>query len=382
MPTVLLARYVLANVLRNKRRSALTILSIGFSLFLLIALWTVLNGLLNPPENEVSARRLAVRRSTSLADQMPLAYADKIKRLPHVAMLMPLQWFGGYYREESNQVATLASDPELFFKMLPEIKVSDATRKGFLTDRRGAVIGRLLMQHYGWKPGDTITIKGNIFPVDLELHVVGQYTNPDQENGIYVRWDYVNELMGDTGQIASFWVLTDAKENVAGLCEAIDALFRNTSAETKTETEKAFILGFVSMLGNVRLMIGAIALVVVFTMLLVAASTMAMTIRERMREVAILKALGYSPGHVLGLIVAEGVTIALAGWLTAYGLAVALSHADTNTMTMGFVPKFAPPDWIIGSALGVALAIGLAASILPGLGASRLTVAAAIRRLE
>jgi putative ABC transport system permease protein len=377
-----LSRLIAKNVLRNKRRTGLTVVSIGFSLFLLIALWTVLNNLTNPPENEASIRRLAVRRSTSLAEQMPVAYGEKIKKIPHVQLVDPLQWFGGYYREEKNMLATLTTDPVMFPQIFPEMVASPETLAAFQRDRRGAIVGRQLMKQFGWKTGDTVTIMGNILPANLEVHLCGDYTNPDAENNFFVRWDYVKEATGDTGQISSFWVLVDAKENVPKIIDAIDAMFRNTNAETKTETEKAFQLGFVSMLGNIRLIIGSIALVVVFTMLLVVTSTMAMTIRERLREVAIMKSIGFTKRHIFALILGEGVAIAMAGWLMAFAIAVSMRFVDTNAATMGFVPKFNPAPWIYFSTLGIGLGIGAVAGLIPGIQASRLTILEAMRRLE
>jgi putative ABC transport system permease protein len=377
-----LGRYVFKNVLRNKRRTALTVLSIGFSLFLLIALWTVLDMLVNPPETDSSILRLAVRRSTSLAEQMPLAYGERLKKVPHVVMVMPFQWFGGYYREPQNMLATLAADHHQFFEMFPEIIASPEHIRAWQADRRAALVGEDLLKQYGWKIGQTVTIIGNIYPTDLELHIVGTYTNFEQANGVYVRWDYLKEALGDNGKINTFWLKADSAASIPGIIDAVDGMFRNSPAETKTETEKAFRLGFVSMLGNVRLIIGSIAVVVVFTMLLVVASTMAMTIRERMREVAILKAIGYPRRLVLGLIVGEGLVLALCGFVFACVFSAALGLSDTNTITQGFIPRFQPPAWIYASTLGVGLAIGLIAGVIPGLDAARLTITEAMRRLE
>ncbi|MEN6627758.1 MAG: ABC transporter permease [Candidatus Sumerlaeia bacterium] len=375
-------RLVLKNLLRNKKRTGLTVLSFGFSLFLLVALSTFLNALINPPETDASILRLAVRRSTSLAEQMPLAYGERLKRIPHVAAVMPLQWFGGYYKEQRNRLATLAVDPSLYFDMFPELVVSEETRAAFKANRRGVLVGEMTLNQWGWKVGQLITIKGDIFPVDLELQIVGTYTYVEEENALYINWDYLHEALGKPGKIGAFWLKADAKENVPGIIDAVDAAFRNSPAETKTETERAFRLGFVSMLGNVRLIIGSIAIVVIFTMLLVVTSTMAMTIRERMREVAILKTIGCRRVHILMMIVGEGLAIALLGWVVGYLFSVGLGHTDTNQMTQGFVPKFQPPPAIYAMTLGVGMLIGLIAGLIPGLQASGLTISEAMRKLE
>lgn len=373
---------ILKNLLRNKKRTALTVLSFGFSLFLLVALATFLNALINPPETDASILRLAVRRTTSLAEQMPLAYGEKLKRIPHVADVMPLQWFGGYYQEQRNRLATLAVDPRNYFQFFPELVTAPEYKAAFQSERRGCLVGKMLMNQFGWRVGQTITIKGDIFPVDIEVKIVGMYTYVEEENALYINWDYLHETLGKPGKIGAFWLKADARENVPGIAAAVDAAFRNSPAETKTETERAFRLGFVSMLGNVRLIIGSIAVVVVFTMLLVVTSTMAMTIRERTREVAILKTIGFRRVHILTMIVGEGLAIALLGWIVGYLFCVWLGHTDTNRMTQGFVPKFSPPLMIYAMSMGVGLAIGLFAGLIPGLQASGLTIGEGMRKLE
>lgn len=377
-----LSRYVLANVLRNKRRTALTVLSIGFSLFLLIALWTFMHMLSNPPESDLSIRRLAVSSAISLGQALPVSYAQKIKTVKHVERVMLMQWCGGWYQDKKNMIGALASDPAEFFEVEKDYKTTPEVQKAYLADRRSALAGQKLMDRFGWKVGQTITLHGMIFPIDLELNIVGTYDHPDEENILFLRWDYLNEKMDDPGTIASFWVLADSPDNVPKVADDIDAMFRNSPAQTKTESEKAFRLGFVSMLGNIQLIISLIAGVVVFTMLLVTASTMSMTIRERTREVAILKSIGYPRRLLMTLIVGEGVTIAALGWLVALGFCVFLGTQDTDGMTMGFIPQFYPPLGIYARSLGIGLAIGLVAGLLPGWQAARMTIANAMRKLE
>lgn len=376
------SRLVLRNALRNKRRTALTVLSVAFSLFLLITLYTLLDALMNPPEGDQTELRLAVRRSTSLADAMPIAYEKKITTVPGVELVLPLQWFGGYYMEPKNFFANFATDPHRLFDMFPELGVSEETKQAMLEDRRAAVAGIGLMERYGWKVGDRVTLKGTIFPVDLEFILVGQYTSERDESNFYFRFDYLDEAMGGMGRIGSFWVKAANAEKVPEVAEAIDGIFRNTPAETKTETEKAFMLGFVSMLGNVQAIIGSVAMVIVFTMLLVASSTMAMTIRERLREIAILKSMGYPPLTVLGIILAEAVLISVFGGVVACLGAITLSFSDMYTLTMGFVEKFDATPALFATTLVVGATIGLAAGLIPALQASWMTISEALRRLE
>lgn len=376
------SRLVLRNTLRNRRRTGLTVLSVAFSLFLLITLYTLLDTIMNPPEGDETELRLAVRRSTSLADAMPIAYEKKIVGVPGVELVLPLQWFGGYYIEPKNFFANFATDPARVFEMFSELNVSEETKAAMLADRRAAVAGVALMERYGWKVGDRITLKGTIFPVDLEFILVGSYTHETNQSNFYFRYDYLDEAMGGWGQIGSFWVRAASAGKVPEVAEAIDAIFRNTPAETKTETEKAFLLGFVSMLGNVQAIIGSVAMVIVFTMLLVASSTMAMTIRERLREIAILKSMGYPPHTVLGIILAEAVLISVLGGAVACLGAIALSFTDMYTLTMGFVERFNASPAMLAGTLAVGAAIGLAAGLFPALQASWMTISEALRRLE
>lgn len=368
--------------MRNKRRTALTCTSVGFSLFLLIVLFTFLDVLLNPPATDESAMRLAVRRATSLADNMPIAYLKKVERVPHVVMAMPFQWFGGYYQETRNFFANFATDPEKFFKEFPELEVSEQAKQAFAAERTGAIVGQGLMKKYGWKVGDRVTLKGTIFPINLEFKIVGTYFFELDKNNFYFRWDYLNEALGQWNEVGSLWVKADSPAAIPGIIDAIDGTFHNTSAETKTETEKAFVLNFISMLGNIRMIIGSISIVVIFTLLLVSASTMSMTIRERMREVAILKAIGYARRTLLVLVLGESVFIALLGVVIGYGLSFGLSKADMAALTQGFIPFFKPTLQTYGSVVLIGIGIGLVSGIGPALQSANMTIAQAMRKLE
>lgn len=373
--------YVLKNVLRNKRRTALTVLSIGFSLFLLIVLYTFLDLLMNPPVTEDSAYRLAVRRSTSLSEQMPIAYMDRINRIDHVELVIPLQWFNGIYKDPKFLFANFATSPRVF-EMFPEQRTSEETRRRFALEKTGAVVGQGLMERFGWKVGDRVTLTGTIFPVDLEFLIVGSYDHELDRNNFYFRYDYFNEVMDEPNEVGAFWIRADSIDHIDEIARKVDMTFRNTPAETKTETEKAFILGFISMLGNVRVMVGSIMSVVVFTMLLVSASTMAMTIRERLREIAILKAVGYTRDKILGLILGESILIGVLGFVFGAGLSWSMNFVDLNRITQGFIQAFLPTWKIYSGALFIGMGIGLLSGLFPAIQASGMTIRDAIRRLE
>ncbi len=374
--------FIRKNALRNKRRTALTVLSVGFSLFLLITLQTVLSTLLNPRETEESALRIAVRHSVGLTQMLPISYQAKLEKVPHVKAAMPMQWFGGQYIEPKNFFANFSVGHEQFFDMFPEFEFSDGAEDAFMKERIAAIVGDALMEKFGWSVGDRITLLGAIFPVDLEFRIVGSYAHESNDSAFYFRHDYLEESMSDWGMVGTYWLMADSAEAVPGIIDAVDSQFRNTAYETKSETESAFQLTFVSMLGNVQLLIGSISIVVVFTMLLVAGSTMAMTIRERLREVAILKAIGYPRRVVLGLVLGEAATVSLMGSVVACGLSLALASTDVARATGGFVEKIDPGPVVLAAALGIGIMIGLVSALFPAVQASGMSINEAMRRLE
>ena len=376
------SRFIWKNAFRNKRRTGLTILSIGFSLFLLMFLLTFMDMLLNPVIEDDSALRLMVIRSTSIADMMPIAYLDKIRRVPGVAHVAPLQWFNGIYKDPDYQFANFGTDPAEIFKVYTEQHLSAEAKAAFVAERRAAVAGADLAKRVGWKAGDKITLTGTIFPVDLDLDIVGIFTADLNQNMLYFRWDYLDEAMGKPGMAGAYTVKAADAASVPLVVEAIDGMFRNSPAETRTTTEKAFVLGFISMLGNIQMIIGSIAGVVVFTMLLVAVSTMAMTVRERTREVAILKAIGYSRNLVLSLVMAEALLISMVGVFIGIGLGESLRLLDLDRITQGFIQKFDPGFSSYASVITAGIAIGLVSGFIPARQAAGMSITTAMRRME
>lgn len=377
-----LARFIWRNAWRNKRRTGLTVLSVGFSLFLLEALLTFIETLLSPPFSDEAALRLVVARSTSIAEMMPLAYESKIRKVPHVAHVSTLQWFNGTYKDPDFMFANFAVNPDEIFAIYSEQKVDPQTLKTFRTERTAAVASERLAQRFGWKTGDQITLQGTIFPVDLELRIAGTFQDPVNQEVLYFRHDYMDEAVGSFGQVGAFSVRASDVGSVPGIAVSIDAMFRNSPAETKTETEKAFVLGFISMLGNIQTIIGSVAAVVVFTMGLVSLSTMAMTMRERLREVAILKTIGYPQGLILGLVVTEALFIAGCGLGIGLGLGESLRFVDMNKITQGFIPVYAPRLSTYAAMCGVGMLIGLASGFFPARQAVRMTITSAMKRLD
>ena len=287
-----LTRFVSKNAFRNKRRSILTVLSVGFSLLLLTMMMSIWRNFYVDNGSQQSALRLITRHKVSLTFEMPAYYREKIRALPGVAQVVPENWFGGNYKDANksqNMFAQFGTDPEEFFKVYPEWKIPADQLEAWQKDRAGAVVDPDLAKKFGWKIGDKIIIQGATFPVDLNLTIRGIYIPDQATNSLYYNQKYVEEspevsyLKGKTG---FFGILAQSPQDVPKISTAIDDMFRNAPEPTKTETEKDFMLGFVAMLGNVKAFILSICSAVVFAILLVSANTMAMSVRERTREVA------------------------------------------------------------------------------------------------
>jgi len=323
-----LARLIWKNATRNARRTVLTVLSITVSIFLLSSLQAILDKLESLGQgSDTSNLRLVVHRSTSLTEVLPIKYLETVQSMPGVKYVVGVTWFGGVYKDPQNFFANFAATTDHFEDVYDDYRIPPDQLAAWKSERSAVLVGRKLMEQYGWTVGQRITLTGTIYPFDPELIIRGVYTAPSdesQERALFFHWEYLDEALGRPGQVGSLAVKAASAETVPKLMDAIDRTFHNTDAETKTETEKAFNLSFVSMLGNVKVLLNAISLTVVFTILLVAGNTMAMSIRERTGEVAVLKTLGFRPRAVLLLLVGEAVMIALVG-----GVAGALGAKTT-----------------------------------------------------
>jgi len=350
------------------------------SLFLLSTLMTVLTELGRESPDGDQHLRLVVRRASSLGDPLPESYLDKLKRVPGVRMVHTLSWFGGLYVDERNFFANFGCDPETLFPMFNENRLPPEQLSAFKKERTAAVAGRKLAERFKWRLGDKITLLGTIYPVDLEFTLRGIYTGLD-ETAFFFHHAYLDEALGRTGKVGTFWLKAASAAEVPVIAERVDAMFKNSDAETKTETERAFQLGFVAMLGNIKTLISSISSVVVFTILLVTANTMAMSIRERAREIAILKTLGFTRRRLLGLLVAESAAIALAGGLLGtLGARLFYSLVDVWKHTQGFFPIFVVEPETIAIGLLLSVLIGVTSAAVPAYRVSRQTIAHALRR--
>ncbi len=377
--------FIIRNALRNKRRLTLTVLSVAVSLFLLTVLLTALRLIVNPPTTDQSALRIVVRHRVSLANVLPEKYQYRIERMPGVQYCSKFTWFGGIYRDQaSSNFAQFAVDPAVFFKIFPEAVVDPRQQEAFSKDRSACIVGVKLMERFGWKLGDRLVLKAGVWPCDADLTIRAVYHSSQiEETDLFFRHDYFDELMGQRGVVGTFWIKAAQAEDIPGLITRIDAAFRNTDAETKTETERAFQLGFISMIGNVRMFIGSICTVIVFTMLLVTASTMAMAIRERLREISVLKALGFTGRMIFSLILAESCGLSLAGgFLGVFGAKLLAETLDIYKLSHGFLPMFPMTADILAVGMLVALLLGIVSSLAPAYASLKTSVVTGLTELD
>jgi putative ABC transport system permease protein len=380
-----LSSLVMRNAFRNKRRSFLTMLSIGFSLLLLtlmMSIWRTFYIDVGAPD---SAKRVITRDRVSLAFFLPAYYREKIRNIPGVVAVAPMTWFGGRYRDDraENFFAQLATDPDEYLKVASDKIVPPDQVAAWQRDRAGAMVDVTLADKYGWKVGDKITLLGTIFPVNLDLTIRGIYHRDPPQNALYFNAKYLEESVSwFKGQAGWYSTQLANPEDVARVSSEIDGMFRNSPEQTKTESEKAFQLSFVATLGNVKAFILGICGAVVFAILLVSANTMAMSVRSRTREVALLKTLGFTRQRVLTIFVFEAVALAVAGGLLgilgAAGLIQWLTHSSI-ALGIPIAMKVKAPTMALS--LLVAAIVGFLSGYIPAYGASRIDIVEGLRHI-
>jgi putative ABC transport system permease protein len=376
------ARLIVANLFRKKTRTALTVGSFAVALFL-FALLQVLHGAFSQGVAVAGADRLVVVNRVSIIQPLPLAYRDRLLRTPGVSHATFANWFGGVYQDEKNFFPQFAIDTQGYRRMFSEFVVDDEQWQAFLGDKEGAIIGGSLAERFNWKIGDRIPIRGTIFPGNWEFNVRGIYRGQriqDDTMQFWLRWDYLDERkVGRRGIVGWYTVRVANPDDATSVAKAIDEQFANSPFETKTDTEKAFAAGFVKQMGNIQLLMMTVGSVVFFTLLLVTGNTMAIAVRERTRELAVLKAVGFSDGFVLAMVIAETIVVAAVGAGIGLGLAKLLTLRGDPTG--GLLPFFylSPSAAALGFVL--ALAVGVTAGFLPALSAARLRVVDALRRV-
>ena len=378
-------KLILKNALRHKLRTSLTVIGLVVATLSFGLLQTVINAWYAGAE-AASSTRLITRNAISLVFPMPLSYESRIRGVEGVTAVAYANWFGGVYQEPKNFFPQFAISGRKYLDLYPEYVIDEKQVRDFEHDRKGAVIGRKLAQQYNFKIGDVIPIKGTIFPGQWEFVVRaiydGKQANTDTSQ-LFFHWDYLNETMVKTAprranQVGIYFIQIANADNAAAISRAIDDQFRNSLAETLTETEKAFQLGFVSMSDAIILAVRIVSFVVIIIIMAVMANTMAMSARERLAEYATLKVLGFGPGFLATLIVGESLVIALMG--AALGIALLFPVASAFSARMGTLfPVFEITLKTMVQQAGAALAVGVIAAILPTLRSIHVNIVEGLR---
>lgn len=386
-PRVFVPFLVLRNALRHKLRTTLTMIGIVVAIVAFGLLRTIVDAWYAGAESSSSAR-LITRSAISLVFSLPLNYAQKLRQVPGVASVGWANWFGGVYITESNFFPQFAIDGATYLDMYPEFRLTAEERKAFLVDRQGAIAGRKLAEKFGWKLGDQIPIRGTIFPGTWTFTLRAIYEGADakvDETQFFFHWDYLNEAVkkrfprrGD--QVGFYLIEIRDPTEAAEISQRVDTTFKNSLAETLTETEKAFQLGFVAMTEAILVAIQAVSWVIIVIIMAVMANTMAMTARERYSEYATMKAIGFSNGFVARLIFAESVAIALAGG--ALGIALTFPIAAWFGGLMGTLfPVFFVSDETILMQVGAAVIVGVVAALIPAWRAAHVRIVDGLRSI-
>jgi len=376
---------ILKNARRSKRRTALTVLSVAIAVFLFASLRAIVDGF-NAAAEASSSTRIVTIRSTSLIFSMPTSHGETIRNTAGVRDITWANWFGGIYKDPRNFFAQFAIEPESYLRLYPEIQLTPEERRAFLDDRTGCIVGDGLARRFGWKTGDRIVLQVGIPTYgtqDFTFTIRGVYrvaSNAVDNQSMFFQWKYADERSIVKGQVGWYVVQINDPDQAPSVATAIDRQFANTPNETKTDTERQFQSSFASMFGNVSLLLGSIALAVVITTLFVAANTMAMSVRERTTEIAVMRTLGF-PAYMIFLFIAgEALLMSVAGGLVGALLARAVVSGDLLAVS-SFIPAFGVSGANV--AVGVALSafIGVLAGIVPATMAARLRIVDALRRV-
>lgn len=380
-------KYIWRNVTRNRLRSSLTILSVAFSL----ALMTVLHGYMAMQaawgKSAKKNNRVVVMNIQGFSGQVPIALVDKTRRIPGVKDAVPYRWFGGEYQDERMPFAQFGTDPDHVFNVWDDFKIDPAQLAEWQKNRQGCVADRQLAEKRGWQIGDRIPIKGTFFPVDLDLKLVGLFDAPQYTGSLWFDWKYMDEGLRQknargTNNCGTIFAKAESAAAIPGIIEKIDADSASSQFPTRTQTEAAFAQMFTDMLGNVQYYIQLVGLVVVFSLCLVAANSMAMSMRERTTEIAVLKAIGFSRGRVLEMVLGESCMIALLGGII--GVAIGCLFLESlHLLSEQFFPlglKDIAGIWLLPLIVAAA-GIGLISGIVPAIRAAQLTVIDGLRRV-
>jgi putative ABC transport system permease protein len=372
------------NLLRRKVRTTFTLGSI-FIAFVLDAFLMTIRSAFSMGVDMAGVDRLMMMHKVSLLQLLPVSYKKDIELTPGVKLASSSTWFGGTYQDKANQFGVIAVDPEPYVNLYPEFKVSPDQLKAWLADRQGALVGRDIATRYGWKIGDRVPIQATIWQPKqgsawfFNVDAIYDGDKAVDKTNFFFQYEYLNEnRRGAYGQVGWYVIRIDDPSRSAEMAARLDAQFANSSAETKTSTEKAFLQGFVNQIGDVSSIMVAILVAVLFSILLVTANTMAQAVRERTNELAVLKTLGFSDGLVLSLVLAESLFMAILGG--GLGLAITWVLVSRGSFNNAFLPVFVMRGRDLAIGVVLCCLLGALAGALPAASAMRLRITDALRR--
>ena len=372
-----------ANLQRKRLRTWLTLASIIVA-FLLFGILQTLRMALTGGADLAGVDRLVTIHKVSIIQSLPQSYLNRVRSVEGIRVAMAHNWFGGVFKEDRNQVVAITADPNVFFDVYPEIKLPEDLKAAWRADRAAAIVGKATADRYGWKVGDTIPLRSNIFTKKdgsnvWDLKIVGVYEGGDNQT-VYFNYDYLNESR-TFGKDDIGWIVTrlNDPDQAPAIASKIDALFANSSTETKTSTERAFAQSFANQMGNIGAIVTAVASAVFFTMLLVIANTMGQSVRERTNELAVMKTLGFSSAQLTSMVLAESLL------LTLLGAAIGLLFASFASIGLGkavqsFFPALGMPADTYPIGVALALILGALAGALPCIQAWQLRIVDALRK--
>jgi putative ABC transport system permease protein len=376
--------FIFKNALRNKRRALLSVSSVAVSLFLLVTLQVALRELTQPVESAGAELRVAVRSKISIANFLPARQKTVLENIPGVEAVSPFTWFGGEYKNEgAMSFAQFAVDAKAMRRVFVEAKMHEGAWDALEHEKNGCMLGKITADKYHLAVGDKFTLNSTIFPGALDFKVVGIYSGTPDDRNMFFRHDYLDDSIGYPGLVGMWWVKVKSADAMPRVIDAANRAFENTAAEVRAESERAFQLSFMSMFGNIKMLVASISTVVVFTLVLVTASTMSMAVRERFRELAILKALGFRRRELFAFILAESFGLSVAGAVIGIGVAYcAYTFGDIGKMTHGIFVTFEVTPRIIGNAALVAALLGVVSAIAPSVAVARMSVVNGLKTLD
>jgi len=382
-------RLVWKNVFRKKTRMVLTTGSIVLVLVLIVVLVSLLNAMEADPSGGRGASRLVVQHSTGLASFLPLSQRQRIEQIPGVVAVSPQIWFGGVYKDDrpENFFGQLSCDPEIYFKIFDDATIDPEVERAWRAERNAFVAGKSLEDKFGWKPGDHIALKGTYIPINLDLVYKGSYHSGDESN-IFFHNEYLNQAQwfGANRMTGIYYLKVATVGDLPRVAALIDRTFENSDAPTKTMTEKQFQASFMEMMGNVKGLIRWISLIILFAVTLIVANTVAMSARERVNEIAVMRVLGFRRSHILSFILSESVLMSLLGGLVGILLAKfllipAIVAGGSKTALSVFLLNFKVTWQVLLAAFGISVGIGVMAGFVPAIRSSQVRIVDGLRQV-